>query len=319
MKPIRPRKKMEQRGLKVRARGYYFLCLIICGVVIQLATQETIAATEKKAAKKIEQKQLYIGIESRRMPYSDVNDAQKAQGILVDATKQVCKKMNANCRFINDNFSSLLQQLATRQLHAVINIDTVVLPKIDKLKLSPPLCRITPVFIQHQSSQKKTSTDFKNTTIGVLEGSSLHFYLLDHYSRFARLRAYPVLENGVFDLVSGRIDALYADNAFFQYRVASTSLARDMTPPTLVAHPIEDAKQEKPEKSEEREKLEKQPSLASISMAFILRENDDELFTLLEKALAAQKQPPDCASLLSANKQKQAKLKQPTSKKEAEK
>ncbi len=268
--------------------------LITCGLVTTLTAKETTVLTEKK----VEKKQLYIGVETHRIPYSYVNDEQQVRGILVEAATQLCERINAQCTFVTNHFSSLLQQLATQQLHAVINIDTVLLPKIDKLRVSAPLCRIIPVFIQQKSSNKKVPDDFKNTTIGVLEGSLLHFYLLDHYSSLARLKAYPVLESGVFDLISGRIDALYADEAFFQQRVATTSLVRDITPPLLIAEQDEQA------------------VLAPISMALALRENDNELFSTIEKALSDKNQPPDCASLLQPEKHPQSK--QPKSNTETE-
>jgi ABC-type amino acid transport substrate-binding protein len=261
--------------------SFPLLFLITYGLTATLTAKETADFEEKKG----EKKKLYIGIETHRIPYSYVNDQQKKQGILVEATTQLCERINAHCTFVTDNFPSLLQQLANHQLHAVINIDTVILPKIDKLKLSIPLCRINPVFIQQKSSDKKTFSDFKNTTIGVLEGSLLHFYLLDYYSSLTRIKAYSVLESAVFDLTSGRIDALYADEAFFQQRVATTSLAHKITPPIFI--------------DEQRE----QPTLAPITMALVLRENDNELFTLFEKALSVKKQPPDCTRLLKQEKQ----------------
>ncbi len=227
---------------------------------------------------------LYIGIEKNRSPYTNLDDRQQAYGILVDIVRHLCQTIKIECHFIAGNFDKLMHDLQTYRLDAIIVIDTVLLAKIDKLKLSPPLCNIQPVFIQKKSDERRTKReDFKQTTIGVLEGSLLHFYLLDEYSSHARLKPYPLLESGVFDLFSGKIDALFADQAFFNERVLKTALGRENSALTLIALRANEIE------------------LPATSMALVLKERDTELYTILVKAIQVEETLSDCATLLETN------------------
>ena len=194
---------------------YLVCCFIVC------------ASWFAQANETAEKRQLYIGIEKRRTPYVELNEQQQVHGILIDVITPLCDMIQAQCDFIPGPFEQLLEDLQTFRLDALVVIDTVILPEIDNVKLTSPLCQLTPVFVQKQDQPSRTKPeDFEHTTIGVLQGSLFHWYLLDEYSRFARLRPYVLLEHGIFDLNSGRIDTLFAEDAFFQKRVLSTPLGR---------------------------------------------------------------------------------------------
>lgn len=250
---------------------YLFCCLMIC--VCRLAQSSEV--TEKT--------QLYIGIEKHRKPYSSLNDQQQPQGILINAILPLCESIKAQCDFISGSFEQLLQDLQTLRLDALVVIDTVVLPDIDKIKLSSPLCQLTPVFIQKQNAPPRTQAeDVEHKTLGVLQGSLFHLYLLDEYGQRVRLRTYAVLEHGVFDLISGRIDALFAEQAFFKERILGTPLGRskrDATP--LVALTMQMQDQQFP----------------SAGMRLAVSEQNNKLFEAFEQVLRDRTLAP-CGNLL---------------------
>ncbi|WMP19408.1 substrate-binding periplasmic protein [Thiothrix lacustris] len=224
--------------------------------------------------------QLYIGFERNHQPYTYLDDKQQAQGILVDAMKALCTTAKVNCVFVAGNFDKLMEDVQTFQLSGLLVIDTFFFPEIDKVKFTSPFCTFNPVFIQKQSAKNRQSPqDFKGAMIGVREGSLLHLHILDTYSSVARLKSYPLLEAGVFDLISGRTDVLFADNTFFKQRILNTPLGNTDTPSKLVAYPLA--------------KLE----LPATSMRLAVRAQDTKLLETLEKALHTTTPPPDCADL----------------------
>ena len=98
-------------------------------------------------------------------------------------------------------------------------------PDTSALKLSKPLCRISPLFIQKKSAPTRSKPeDFKDTIIGVQEGSVFHKYLADSYSGVAQLKPYPLLESAIMDLVFDRVDAVLGDAATLNARVFDTQL-----------------------------------------------------------------------------------------------
>lgn len=230
---------------------------------------------------------LYIGIPTNRQPYSYRDANQQAHGLLVDAIKPVCQQMKVTCNFVTGNFDELIQDLQHIKLNAVAVVDAFIFPEIDGLKLTRPLCHIEPAFIQAKSAPARNKPeDFQGATIGMLEGSIFHTYLLDTYSSQARLMPYSLLEDAIFDLTFKRVDAVLADESFIKARVLDTPLGKYASFTTT--------------------RIEA-PELPATSMVLALREQDDDLFKELDKALQATPQDQTCLQLLTTANAKQAK------------
>jgi len=247
----------------------------------------TVLAQELVQENPVEKKQaLYIGIEKNRMPYVGLADTQQAYGILVTEMTRLCEIINAECTFIVGEFNQILENVQTYKLHGLLVIDTFILPKIDTLKLTPPLCKVQPVIIHKQDGKSRTKPeDFKGTTIGVRNGSLLHLYLLEKYGHYARIQAFPLLESAIFDLETGRIDSLFADQVFFSERLQKTPLGKgySVTPLNIL--------------------LTDNAILPETSMRLALREQDAELYESLTKAIQENGQAPYCTELLVSQKQ----------------
>ena len=186
-----------------------------------------------------------------------------------------------NCEFAIGKFEKLLGDVQTFQLDGFIVIDTLVLPEVDQLNLTSPICKLNPVFIQIKTdSLRSKPEDFKNRRIGVLQDSLMHLHLVEKYTQNASLKPYLVLESGIFDLITGRIDALAADAAFFQARVANTVLGKKGNTNQLIAVKAPDAE------------------LPASSMAIVLRARDKERLESLEQALRKNGEVRDCSELL---------------------
>lgn len=233
---------------------------------------------------------LRIGIEKNRQPYTYIDDKKQAQGLLVTAISLACRHLQLNCQFVGGLFNDLVQGVHGMKLNAVVVIDPALPPEvdalelihppaIDHLKLTDPLCRITPAFLQKKSAPARTQPEtLKGTILGVQTGSVFHSYLASTYGHVARLKPYPLLESAVLDLVFDRVDAVLADEAFLKARVFDSALAEyaDLTALSI-------------------DKI----SLPTTTMALAVRERDTDLLKQLNDALTATGKTRRCFELLS--------------------
>lgn len=228
--------------------------------------------------------ELYIGFEKNRAPYAYLDEQQEPQGILIDSINDLCAKLSAKCQFVADNFDTLIENLQIYQLNAVLVIDNFVSPPLDHLKLSGPLCSFQPAFVQKGSDKPRNKPeDFQGITIGIRDGSIMHLRLLEDYGSMAQIRPYPLLEAGILDLASGRINVLFGEAAFFQDRVTKTSLGDSNNPDYLRAFPLENLE------------------LPATSMTLAIRENDTTGFSDINKLLK-NRPLPTCTELLGKQK-----------------
>jgi len=207
-------------------------------------------STSIKANTTTAQKEIiHIGITANRKPFVYLDEQQQAKGMLVEIINSICTEIDANCIYTVNNFPSLLEKLQNSGLQALLVIDQVVIPDIDYLKLSAPLCKMKPLFVQPASDKSHNAIpkDYEKKILGVLEGSIMHLDLLDNYSESSQIRPYMLLESGVFDLAHGRIDALYVAESFYHARVKTTRLIDQKTGREL--HAFEVGKNELPKTS----------------------------------------------------------------------
>ncbi|PWQ97167.1 transporter substrate-binding domain-containing protein [Leucothrix arctica] len=202
------------------------------------------AASNNPKNKAENQDIINIGVTANRKPFIYLNEDQSTEGILIQAIESICTEIDARCLYTAKEFPNLLYDLQNSSIQLLLVIDDIVLPEIDQLTLSEPLCHMQPLFIQASDSEtvKPKPEDYKKKMIGVRYGSMMHLDLLDNYSEFASLRPYGLLESGVFDLVNGRIDALYTEASFYHSRVKTAKLISNVTNEKLQGFNVEDIK-----------------------------------------------------------------------------
>jgi len=254
--------------------GFSIACLLFIGLGTTVHAQETV----------IEKQQLYIGITESRTPYTNLDNENQPQGVLVEIVNTLCREIDAHCKYMLGEPDQLLRDLEGYKLHALVTLDSHEAKQNKQVQLTTPLCHIRSVFIQRQNNAYEKLQDIEGTTLGVKNNTSLHLYLTESYEKSAKVRPYPTLESGVFDLVSGRIDALFADKAFFKARVAHTSLTNKISPERLIAREISS------------------DAIPKTNMAFVVREQDKELLSTLEKAIQDQGKTRHCDCLLNTKK-----------------
>lgn len=227
---------------------------------------------------------IYIGVPESRYPYSYQDESSNNIGILIDRITNICNQSNLRCNFTSGNFHENLGRLHRFKVDAILLIDSVILPDIDQIKLTSPLCQHNPIFVKkvRLSLQKVlTNEDLKNTTIGVPKDSLFHLYALDNYYSFASIRPYEVLESGVFDIHSGRIDILFAEETFYNARIGKTPLAHRHSRFWL-------------------KKLQSDAvKLPGTLMTLAIR-NDDELLDKINSAIDSKGTNSPCTDLLAA-------------------
>lgn len=205
-----------------RQRLFFFFVMLFAGSVAHPADDD-------------ETPQLYFGIEHGRLPYSDFTNGVEAKGILVNALRDICQEIIADCNFVGGESGELLELLKSAKIDAVMVIDSILLPDVDQVRLTSPLCRIQPLFMQRTLSP--TAERLVNrSTIAVQQDSVLHLHLLDEYGGRAMIAPYPMLEGALFDLSFGLVDALFIDEAFFKSHESLTK----KTVPILATIPTED-------------------------------------------------------------------------------
>lgn len=226
---------------------------------------------------------LYFGIPGNHRPHAYLNNEEKPSGTLINTIQMLCKNLDKECNFSAGVLFNHLEALQSEQINALLVTDSVLIPAIDEIIFTPPLCNILPIFIYRVKNDRpefKSIDEIRNATIGVHVDSSFHLYLLDEYYSHSRIKPYSLIESGVFDLVSNRIDALLTEQSFFESRVAVTTLVSKKKKTHLEMIVAEEIK------------------LPFKTMSLALRAKDIELHETLTKAINALGPTKSCVDLV---------------------
>jgi ABC-type amino acid transport substrate-binding protein len=244
-----------------------------------------------------DEQQLYIGIEINNSPYISLDSNAQATGLLIKYVRQLCKTISVKCKFVTGNFASMLKAIHLYKLDILLISEQLVLPKTDKLKLTAPLCKIQPVFIHSSDlSNSIEKQDLTETTIGVQEGSRLHFQLIETYAPQVTIKPYSLLESGLFDLLTHRIERLATDKAFASAHLEKTTFATHyITTPFSIKNGGGESKGNISNK--ELDFLSRY-NFFSTQMTLAVRKDDQHIYEKLTLAIQNKGQTPYCSNLL---------------------
>ena len=266
--------------------SYLFGFLIFFGVIFPAIAVEGNQKEEQKQDKEL----FSFGMEINHMPYTGLDNDTKAVGLLITSISKLCKKIQIKCEFVSDNFIKMLRDIHLDKLDALVIVDQLILPKTDKLQLTIPLCKIEPVFIHSSGVSKSIKVeDLAGTTIGVKEGSRLHFYLIEKYTPDVIIKPYSLQQSGLFDLLTQRIDRLATYKALASANLAKMSFAKESYISTSLST--------KDNSNKESNRLNEERFL-STQMTLALRDDDRQLYEKLTQAIQARGQMPYCSDLL---------------------
>lgn len=226
---------------------------------------------------------LYFGIIDNHRPHVYLDAEEQPSGSLVGYIQTLCEELDAGCNFLTGGFFNHLEALQSGQINALLITDSVLIPAVDEIIFTPPLCKISPVFIykvKPSMPSVRSIDDVKHDIIGVHLDSSLHLYLLDEYYSKSQIKPYALLESGIFDLANDRVDALLAEHSFFEARIATTTLVSKKKSYQLGM--LSAGKVELPFKT----------------MSLALRARDTDLYKKLSKAIDAHGPTLSCVDLV---------------------
>ncbi len=261
---------------------YYLQLLLITFCTFHNAQAAT-STTEEDTADESDVRSVQIGVPASRYPYSYQDKDSSNIGVLIDRVAILCQQSRLKCNFISGNFHENLDRLHHFKIDAILLIDSVILPDVDQIKLTTPLCKHNPIFVKkvRLSLQKViTNEDLKNSIIGVTKDSLFHLYALDNYYSFASIRPYETLESGIFDIFSNRIDVLFTEETFYNARIGTTSLGHKHSRLWL--------------KKLQSDAVELPGTLMALAMR-----NDDALLDKINSAINSQGVNSPCTDLLA--------------------
>ncbi len=171
------------------------------------------AAPTAALAQAAEPRRLTIASEGARPPFNFV-EAGELAGFEIDLAREICRRLNAQCAFVAQEWDNLVEGLARRQYDVAMAAIEITPERRREMDFSVAYVRPTAAFLVRADAVFKdaTAASFAGRTIGVEEGSSAQTFAEARYQT-AQMKTYGGLVEAVLDLAEDKIDLVIADEA----------------------------------------------------------------------------------------------------------
>jgi len=176
---------------------------LLLGGMLFLVTTHTFATPITKIS---------FATEATYPPFEYVTRDGEIVGFDIDIAKAICKKLNAQCKFSNQPFDSLIPSLKLGKFDALIAALAITDQRKKHVAFSNPYYQNSGSFLTHKNSTMTlTPEGISGKTVGVQSGTTFSDYLKAKYGKRVKIQYYASEESAFLDLASNRIDAVLGD------------------------------------------------------------------------------------------------------------
>jgi polar amino acid transport system substrate-binding protein len=156
-----------------------------------------------------EPRHLRIASEGARPPFNYLDANNQLAGFEIDLTREICRRIEADCVFITQEWESLVFGLENRQYDLVVSAMEINEERLRKIDFSKPYAH-TPSALIAQRQSALANADPKTlqgARIGVVADGPQQAYAEDKLKE-SEVQRYATLEAAMLDLAEGRVDVV---------------------------------------------------------------------------------------------------------------
>ena len=176
-----------------------------------------------------------IGTEGAYPPWNNMNAAGELEGAEIDLARDLCKRMNAECEFVAQDWDGIIPALQNGKYDAIMAGMSITEERMEKIDFSigymtepASLSALSNTALGTLNAPGKLNLDdmdaeakgLLSTLQSALAGASvgvqtatIHENFLNEYMPDVTIKVYDTQQNMELDLAAGRIDAALCDKA----------------------------------------------------------------------------------------------------------
>lgn len=142
-------------------------------------------------------------------PFAFMNKDNQLVGFDIDVAKAICKRMQSECVFINNDFALLLSSLRFQRYDAVISGVDITYQRLEQVDFTQPYLLNAGVIIARKN-RYHSLIDLKGKRVAVGGGTTQQAYLQSEWPDIIPV-IYDNYENALLDMHNSRLDGIFGD------------------------------------------------------------------------------------------------------------
>ncbi len=158
-----------------------------------------------------------IGTEGAYPPFNYIDQDGNLQGFDVDIAQALCDAANLKCEFVTQSWDGMIPALLAKKYDAIIASMSITEERKQKVDFTDKYYQTPARFVKHKDMDLEiTEEDLEGLTVGVQRATVSANFINDNFDDVLEIKSYDTQEEANMDMVSGRVDLLFADSVVLQ-------------------------------------------------------------------------------------------------------
>jgi lysine/arginine/ornithine transport system substrate-binding protein len=154
-----------------------------------------------------------FGVDASYAPFESKAPDGKLVGFDIDLGNEICKRLNAKCVWVEQDFDGMIPALKAKKFDGVLSSMTITPQREEQIAFSAKLFNTpTRLVAKKGTNLMPTADSLKGKTVGVEQGTIQETYAKENWApKGVNVVPYQNQDQVYADLISGRLDAALQD------------------------------------------------------------------------------------------------------------
>ena len=154
-----------------------------------------------------------FGVDASYAPFESKAPDGKLVGFDIDLGNEICKRMNAKCVWVEQDFDGMIPGLKAKKFDGVLSSMTITPQREEQIAFSSKLFNTpTRLVAKKGANLQPTADSLKGKSVGVEQGTIQETYAKENWApKGVNVVPYQNQDQVYADLISGRLDAALQD------------------------------------------------------------------------------------------------------------
>lgn len=154
-----------------------------------------------------------IGTDTTYAPFSSKDAKGDFVGFDIDLAKELCKRINTQCTFVENPLDALIPSLKAKKIDAIMSSLSITEKRQQEIAFTDKLYAADSRLVVAKNSDIQPTVDsLKGKRVGVLQGTTQETFGNEYWApKGIEIVSYQGQDNIYSDLTAGRIDAAFQD------------------------------------------------------------------------------------------------------------
>jgi arginine/ornithine transport system substrate-binding protein len=173
-------------------------------------------------------KKVRIGTEGAYPPFNFIDSSGNLQGFDIDIAKALCEAAGVQCEFVTQDWDGIIPGLLAKKYDAIIASMSITEERKQRVNFTKKYYQTPARFMAKKGADIQISKEgLAGKTVGVQRATVSENFIRDNFGQDINIKSYATQDEANMDLVSKRLDLVFADAVVLMEGFLNTDAGKD--------------------------------------------------------------------------------------------